>query len=335
MLPASSPDVLILTRRDIAALMTFDDWLSAATIAFTALATGRAKAPAPMHMAAHGGAFHAKGAVLDGGRPLVAVKLNGNFPDNPAKHGLPTIQGAVLLTDATNGALLAIMDSIEVTLCRTAAASALAARHLARPESSRIAICGCGEQGWVQLEAMAAIFALTDIAVWDGDNLRARTFAARAEERFRVPTTPHARVEDATLAADIVVTCTTARKPFLAREHVRKGTFIAAVGADNPDKSEIAPELMAHAKIVVDVLDQCLAMGDLHHAVAAGQMAAADVHADLGQIAVARAAGRAAADEVIVFDSTGTAAQDVAAAAEVYARAIERGVGTRIALGAA
>lgn len=335
MLPVPSPHTLILTRRDIAQLMTLDDWLSAATVAFSALATGRAKSPAPMHVPAHGGGFHAKGASLDGERPLVAVKLNGNFPGNPAKHDLPTIQGAILLADAANGSLLTIMDSIEVTLRRTAAASALAARHLANPNSARIAICGCGEQGWVQLEAMAAIFALKDIAVWDRDTDRSRAFATHAHETFHIPTTAHGSIESATITADIVVTCTTARSPFLGPQHMRKGAFIAAVGADNPDKSEIAPELMARAKIVVDVLDQCLVMGDLHHAVASGLVAPSDVHAELGQIVAGQAAGRTGPDEIIVFDSTGTAAQDVAAAAEVYARAIERGIGMRIALGAA
>jgi alanine dehydrogenase len=335
MLPPHDSNVLILTRRDIAALMIPADYPAAAETAFRALAGGQAHAPFPMHVRGQGGAFHVKGASLDGDRPVVAIKLNGNFPENRAKHALPTIQGAILLADATNGSLLAVMDSIEITLRRTAAASALAARHLARPASSRLAVCGCGEQGRVQLEAMAALFRLKAITAWDRDFERARAFAALMQERGRFNVCPVAELEAATMNADIVVTSTTARSAFLTPAHVREGVFVAAVGADNPNKSEIAPDLMARSKIVVDVREQCLAMGDLHHAVQAGAVAPDDVHADLGEILTGRKTGRTAPGEIFVFDSIGTAAQDVAAAARVYARAAERGVGLRVGLGTA
>lgn len=330
-MPAIDSTTLVLTRRDIAQLMTREDYLRAAEIAFRALASGEAAAPLPMHLHGDGGAFHVKGASLRG---LGAIKLNGNFPENPERNGLPTIQGAILLADATNGALLAVMDSIGITLERTAAASALAARHLARPGSTRAAICGCGEQGRVQLAALASVFSLDDVQAWDRDFGRARDYALEMTGALGVAVHATDALEAATLNADIIVTCTTARSPFLGPDHVRPGTFIAAIGADNPGKSEIAPELMARSKIVVDVLDQCVAMGDLHHAVEAGAVAASDVCADLGQVVTGRRDGRRSAEEIWIFDSTGTAAQDVAAAAEVYARALERGAGLRVSLGA-
>jgi alanine dehydrogenase len=134
MTPAA-PETLILARTDIAALMTPHDWLAAVEHGFRALAAGEALSPAPLHIPLVDGGLHGKGASLGGPRPLVAVKINANVPGNPALRGLPTIQGAVLLIDAVDGRLLAILDSIEVTLRRTAAATALAARHLARHES--------------------------------------------------------------------------------------------------------------------------------------------------------------------------------------------------------
>src|SRR5262249_62103073 len=121
---------------------------------FRSLANGETHVPAPMHIAVRDGGFHAKGASVALDRPYVAVKLNGNFPGNPRRNGLPAIQGALLLCDATDGSLLAIMDSIEITSRRTAATSALAARLLARPDSDCIAICGCGEQGRAHLPAL-------------------------------------------------------------------------------------------------------------------------------------------------------------------------------------
>src|SRR5687767_3648639 len=129
------PATLVLSRRDIAQLMTQADWLEAVERGFRAGAEGRAEAPAPLHIRSALGGFHAKGASLsldEPGRSFVALKLNGNFPGNPTLNGLPTVQGALILCDASNGALLAVMDSIEITLRRTAAASALAARLLAR-----------------------------------------------------------------------------------------------------------------------------------------------------------------------------------------------------------
>lgn len=306
---------LILTRGDIAALMRPADWLAAAETAFRAAADGRADAPPPLAIAGAGGVFHAKGAGLRGARPYAALKLNANFPGNPERRGLPTVQGAILLCDGTSGAVLAIMDSIEVTLRRTAAATALAARYLARPDAATILICGCGAQGAAQLEALRDLLPLSHCLAWDRDPARASAFAEATG----------ARVSDdlagAAAASDVIVTCTTSRQPFLDRDMVRAGTFVAAVGADSPEKSEIAPALMAHATVVADMLDQCVAMGDLHHAIAAGAMTPEAVHAELAGLVSGARPGRTSADAITLFDSTGIGLQDVAAAAMIYERA--------------
>ena len=330
---SATDGTLILTRNDIAGLMAREDYFRAAELAFSGLASGKIVAPHPLHLHGDGGAFHVKGATLGGDRHFAAVKLNANFPGNPETLGLPTIQGVILLADATNGSLLAVLDSIEITLQRTAAASALAARHLARPGISRVAVCGCGEQGRTQLAALASAFELDEVFAWDRDFDRTRMYAEEMENALAVAVHATEQLEAATLTADIIVTCTTARAWFLGSSQVRRGTFIAAIGADNAEKSEIAPELMARSRIVVDVLEQCLTMGDLHHAVDAGAMTPADVYADLGQVIGGTRPGRQNDNDIWIFDSTGTAAQDVAASAEVYARAVEQNVGSRIRLG--
>lgn len=139
-----------------------------------------------------------------------------------------------------------------------------------------------------------------------------------------------ASLHAATLESDVIATSTTARRPFLGLRDVRPGTFIAAVGADHPEKSELEPALMRAASVFVGVREQCRAMGDLRHAVAAGAMAAEDVVAELADLVAGRHPGRTAADEITVFDSTGTAVQDVAAAAAVYERALRAGVGSPV-----
>lgn len=324
---------LLLSRRDVAALMAPLDYLSAVEDAFRALKEQRASAPPPMHIHAKQGGFHAKGASIECARNYAAVKLNGNFPGNPERNGLPTIQGAILLCDADNGVLLAILDSIEITLRRTAAASALAARHLARAESQALAICGCGDQGRAQAEALAAILPLKRATCLDIDADKAGAFAAAMTGALGFPFTAVASAAEAAQDADIIVTATTARTPFLRLEHVKAGTFIAAVGADNPDKNEIDPSLMGAARVVADAIDQCMAMGDLHHAVKAGAMTGDAVHADLAEIVTGGKVGRSDQSQICIFDSTGTALQDIASAALAYERAIERARGQSFSFG--
>jgi ornithine cyclodeaminase/alanine dehydrogenase-like protein (mu-crystallin family) len=291
------------------------DYLVAVDQAFRAAATGKAFSPHPMHLPLQRGGFHAKGASISLERDYVAIKVNGNFPGNPAELGLPTIQGAIILSDGGDGRLLAIIDSAEVTLRRTAAASALAARQLARSDSHTLLVCGCGEQGRAHVEALWDVLPIERCLLWDRDEQAAETLAAK------LAGLEVAVFSDVTMAArkaDVIATCTSAREPYLDVDMIAPGTFIAAVGADSPDKSEITPQLMAGVTVVTDVLTQCADMGDLRHAIAAGCMTEADVHAELGELVVGAKTGRTSPDEVIIFDSTGTGLQDVASAAAIY-----------------
>ncbi len=324
----------ILTARDLADLMTPGDWLDAAEAGFRAGAEGRAVAPPPMHLPAEGGGFHAKGARIElGERSYAALKFNGNFPDNP-ERGLPTVQGALILSDAADGRLLAVMDSIELTLRRTAAASALAARLLARPDSATLTICGCGAQGRAHFTALAYMLPLKRCYLWDSDQAKAHALADELAGSVGTEVIVASELGEATRHSDVVATCTSARSPFLGSDDVRPGALVAAIGADNEDKSEIAPELMARAAIVTDSTVQCLHMGDLRHAVAAGAVSAEGVRAELGEVAAGLKPGRLSDDEILLFDSTGTALQDVAAAAMIYERACAERSGSRVRPGA-
>jgi len=247
---------------------------------------------------------------------------------------LPTIQGAVLLCDGGDASVLAVMDSIEITLRRTAAASALAARFLARDDADSIAICGCGEQGRAQLEALARALPLERVRAWDVDPERARAFAVEMSSLLGIDVEAVDDVGAATRAAVVIVTATPARVPYLSSEIVPAGAFVAAVGADSPDKSELTPELLGRATIVVDRIAQCAVMGDLHHAIEARVVTTADVKAELGELVLGQRNGRTRPDEITVFDSTGTAAQDAASAVWVYRRALASSAGQPIVLNA-
>ena len=320
---------LILTRSDVARLLSLAECIEAVEAVFRAEAEGSVPAPGILGFHVAQGGFHIKAA---GYGSYFATKINANFPGNPARFGLPTIQGIVALYDVTRGAPLALMDSSEITALRTAAASAVAARHLARNDANRAAIVGCGVQGQFQLEAIHLVRPLRRASAVDEDEPRRDRFASEMSARLGVPV-EGTDLATALRAADLVVTCTTSRQPFVSAPMVRPGTFLAAVGADHPEKQEIAADLMASSTVVVDHLQQCLTIGDLHHAVGAGAMTADGVHGTLGQVIAGLRPGRRSQDEVIIFDSTGTALQDVAAAALVYERALRDGVGRSVAIG--
>ena len=279
------------------------------------------------------GGFHVKTAGLPLKRNYFAAKVNANFPGNAEHFGLPTIQGVVLLFDAENGFPLAVLDSIAITTRRTAAATALAARHLARQNARIVTICGCGAQAEAQLEALRVVRPIEQVYAFDLDRDRALRFARDASGRLGLPVEA---VEDLALAlgrSDLCVTCTTSKRAFLKREDVRPGTFIAAVGADNPEKQELEPALFAAATVVVDLLEQAAALGDLHHALQANVLTREDVHAELAELLAGRKVGRTSEEEITIFDSTGTALQDVAAAAVVYEKATQLGRGLAVQLG--
>ncbi len=316
---------LLLSRRDLASLMRPPEYLRAAEAAFRAVGEGRAHTAAPMHIEASEGVFHAKGGALQDERAYVVLKFNANFPGNPARAGLPTIQGAILLCDAENGALLCILDSVEITLRRTAAASALAARLLAPKEARRLLLCGCGVQGQAHAEAMAGLFSFEEAFCWDADPAKAVALAKVLSEFA-----PRASaVRDLSVAdrCEIIVTTTTSTSPFLRPEHVAPRAFIAAVGADNPNKSELTPDLVARAALICDSAAQCASMGDLHHALAAGAISLDDVRCELSDVLLGGRARFVRKEEIVIFDSTGLAVQDAAAAAMAYERAREAGVG--------
>ena len=323
---------LILSRRDVLDLLTLETCIDAVERAFRLHADGLALGPGVLSVRAEDGSFHIKAAGLRGERSYFAAKTNANFPDNPRRFGLPTIQGTLVLADAGNGAPLAVMDSASVTTLRTGAATAVAAKLLARPDARSATVVGCGVQGEIQLAAIAAVLRLQRVWLYDTDHARAEGAAARATARLGLHVEAAKDLSRALRESDVCVTCTPARRAFVAAGDVRPGTFIAAVGADNQGKQELEPALVASATLVVDVLEQCAEIGELQHALAAGLMTRDQVHAELADVVVGRRPGRTRHDEITIFDSSGTALQDVAAAIAVYDRARAIGRGTEVAL---
>jgi ornithine cyclodeaminase/alanine dehydrogenase-like protein (mu-crystallin family) len=329
-------NTLVLSQAYIACSARPIDYIRAVEAAFRALADGDRVSLPVGHVPGQGGDFHIKAAMSRKGSHLAAIKINGNFPDNPADRGLPTIQGCIVLTDGEDGRLLALMDSIEITAERTAAASAVAARYLARRDAATIAFVGCGTQARYHLNALLALgqFPIRAARCFDIDKARAERLCSLGTALgFDAIVT--ASLGEACREADIVITCTPAKAAIVGPADIKPGTFIAAIGADNPDKCEIAPELMAIARVVPDITAQAAMMGDLRTAIQAGWMQLSDVCAELAQIVAATRPGRTRDEDIIVFDSTGTAIEDLAAAAMIYERACADPAALRIGLNVA
>ena len=317
-------NLVMIGAAELRAVLTPAVCLAALEDAYRRLHAAREDSGRSVGFQTRHGKFHVKAGLYPGTHEYFAAKVNANFPENGRRFGFPTIQGLVVLCDGADGRPLAILHSGELTGRRTAAATALAAKHGARSDARSLAIIGCGDQARHQAEAIVGVLPIERIAAIDREPAKAEAFTAWAAETLGLEAALAGTIADAVAASDITVTCTTATRPIVTLDMVSDGCFIAAIGADNPDKQELDPGLFARARIFVDDLDQCAECGDLAHAIRANSASADNVAATLADLAAGARPGRTRNDEIVVFDSTGAGIQDVAAAAAAFEVARKR-----------
>ncbi|HSJ92698.1 MAG TPA: ornithine cyclodeaminase family protein [Gaiellaceae bacterium] len=293
-------------RRAVSPAEAYD----AVRAAFVAHARGEWSMPPKVYVTScPAGDFRAMPAI-GGGHAL--LKWVTSFPGNPAR-GLPTVTGLVLLSDAGDGRLLAVLDAAAVTALRTAAAAVLGAETLRREGATSHAVVGCGVNG---AEAVRMLVARgTSPLVWDLDEARR---AAVADEHGACV----AGSAEEALACDAVVTVTPGATPLYGAGSLRPGQHVSLMGADGPGKAEVAVEELARARLFCDDWEQASHGGELTAGVAAGVVARDDV-TELGSVLVGDAAGRRSAGDITLFDSTGLAIQDLAIARAALAKATE------------
>jgi alanine dehydrogenase len=255
------------------------------------------------------GDFRAMPALGDG---HALLKWVTSFPGNPT-HGLPTVTGLVLLSDASDGRLLALLDASAITALRTAAAAVLAADTLCRPEASTYAVVGCGVNG-AETARMLVAQGATPL-VWDVDGNRRRAVAERLGAR-------EAASPEEALACEVVMTVTPGREVVFSDGSLQPGQHVSLMGADGPGKAEVAIDELRRAHLFCDDWEQASHGGELAAAFEAGVVARDDV-TELGQVLIGDADGRRSAGDVTLFDSTGLAIQDLAIAKAAYAKANE------------
>jgi ornithine cyclodeaminase/alanine dehydrogenase-like protein (mu-crystallin family) len=331
-------EILILRQREILELFDPTAYIAAMEQAFAAYSGGRAELASVIHLAVpeHRGEVHIKAGHIHG-NPYYAVKMVSGFPGNIAL-GLPANDGMVVAFDASTGAPAAfLLDHGLITDLRTAAAGAVAAKHLARREIRRVAVIGTGGQARYQMEMLAQVRSFRQLLVWGRNRDRARARMEDLEQRGNLPANCQVSVaetlEEAVAASDIVVTVTASREPLVRAEWLKLGATVIAVGSDAPDKQELEVDVLARAdRIVADSTPQCLRLGEIHHAVEQGAIPKEKVSAELGEIVAGQKPGRRSENEIIVCDLTGVGVQDVAAASFVIRRAQAASRGQHIAL---
>jgi ornithine cyclodeaminase len=318
--------MLILSRRDVETVLDVRACMAAMESALAGLSRGTWRQPPRTQVRIDGSGIlmGLMPAFRDRGERLLALKDILLVPDNPAR-GLQSHQGVVLLHDGVSGCLLAIVDATAVTAIRTAAVSAIATRVLARPDTTKVAILGTGVQACRHVEAMRALVPAAEIVVWGRTPDRAAALCEQMDVRAC------ASVEEAAAGADVICTVTASPVPLLDLATVAPDCHVNAVGASSPVTREIAADLVAKAALFVDSRTQAdVECGEYLLAMRDGAIGPGHIRAELGDVLIGRAPGRANNDGITLFKSLGLAVEDLAAAEAAVIAATQRGIGTRV-----
>ena len=322
---------LLLTRSDIDGLLPMRAVIEAVEQAHADLSLGKSRQPAPstLSLEAVGPCFLPM-AALGAREQLAVVKVLADVPAN-RDRGLPPQRSVVVLVSHQTGECTAILDGMLLTRQRTAAASAVASRHLARPDSAVLGLVGAGGLAAAHIEAMIDVLPIRRVLVWSRTTVTLDLFLDRAKSRF-----PHLDIRgsgsprDVVAAADVVCTLTPSKEPIVQGEWFAPGLHVNAVGAPpRADHREVDSRAMARAKVFVDSLEVALhESGDLRLAIEEGALAEGQAIGEIGDVIIGRSAGRTRPDEITLFNSVGVAVQDLATAHLLVEAARRAGVGT-------
>lgn len=326
-------EIIILSQNEVKSCLPMSEAIRAVREAYIAFARGLVKMPPVMHLdvSQYNGEVDIKsGYIEDLG--LIGTKIASGYYEN-YKLGLPPGIAVIILMDLKTSIPLAIMDGTYVTAYRTGAAGAVAAKALARKDSKIIGVVGAGTQARMQILALREVFSLKKIKVWDINTTERDRYVEEMSEQLKIPIEAAEDVKNAVIEADIIVTVTPSRKALVMEEWIQEGVHINAIGADGPGKQELDPFIVKRAdKVVVDSLNQCRIIGEIQHALSDGLIIEDDVYAEIGQILIGEKKGRESNEEITLFDATGLAAQDIAAANIVFKQAKEKGIGRVVSL---
>jgi alanine dehydrogenase len=320
-------ETLLLDSADVEDNARMDEVIPAIEAAFGAYDRGDVMMPAKSYIELdrYNGDFRSMPAYMDAGDwDAAGIKWVNVHPENEQQYDLPTVMGTMIYSDPKTAFPKAIMDGTALTRKRTGAAAAVATDHLAVEDATSLGIVGAGVQSYTQLDAIADIRPIDTVVVSDVDEDRVEAFVDAYDDQFDVQS---GSVEDAA-GCDVLSTVTPVEEPIVDRAALGDHTHVNAMGADAVGKHELADELLTDAKLVIDDYEQCTHSGEINVPWSAGILDDDDIYAELGEIVTGSKPGRTDDDTISVFDSTGLAIQDVAAARVVFQRAETDGEGT-------
>lgn len=324
--------VRILTRQEVASLLSLKEALTIVEQVFAEHALGRTATPPVLALPvdSHRGEIDVKLCYLDGSG--IAGGKIVSFYEGNAGRGLPSVMGTILLLDGTSGELLSVMDGGHITTMRTGALGALSAKYLARRSATVVGVLGAGAQARIQLEALKMVCpGLAEARAYSRTPERTQAYAEEMESKLGIPVRVAGSAREMVQGADIVITATNARAAVIKDAWLPPGVHIIDVGADGEGMQELEPAIFGRARVFCDSLEQCAAIGELQHPLKLGIISREQV-TEIGDVIIGAAAGRQADDEITVFDTTGVAIQDLAAAHHVYQAAEAVGLGTVVDL---
>jgi ornithine cyclodeaminase len=321
----------VLTEADLRRLVPLDRAaVDCVAEAFVALATKAVAMPPILRLdvPGHNGEVDVKTAYVPG-LDGFAIKISPGFFDNP-KKGLPSVNGLMIYFRADTGLVdTLLLDNGYLTDVRTAAAGAVAARQLARPDAAIAAIIGGGVQARLQLQALTLVRPIREARIWARRTEAAEAVATEASQSLGIPVVASPDAATAVRGADVVVTTTPATAPVLKADWFGPGQHVTAMGSDAEHKNEIDPAIFAKAVYIADSLSQTRRLGELHHAVSAGLVPETQIFPEIGQVIAGIAPGRTSAADLTLCDLTGTGVQDTAIATLAVARAKAAQAGTK------
>jgi ornithine cyclodeaminase/alanine dehydrogenase-like protein (mu-crystallin family) len=311
-----------LSEADVRAILSPPELIDAMEAALGAFSAGQVTQPVRTAIEVADRSFFASMPALYHDQAVLGAKLVTVFPGNAAR-GLHTHLAVINLFDPATGELLAIMDGRYITEVRTAAASAVSVRHLARPDAKVLAILGSGVQAASHFDALHCVRSFEEIRVWSPTRERLLAFVG-GREGARAAESP----EHAVHGADVVVVATSSVTPAIESAWVSDGAHVIAIGACRPSQREVDPELVTRARLFVDSRAAALQeSGDIVQSIREGRFGEDHVAAELGQVVGGVRPGRTDAAQVTLYKSLGLAIEDVVAAGLVYRRAVERKAG--------
>lgn len=319
--------ILWLNESQVKEVLDMPGCMKAVEHAFEQHGQGMVQMPPKSYLyyPAHNGDLRTMPAFLEAD-DITGVKIVNVHPDNPQK-GLPTVMATVLLNSTETGAPLTIMDGTYLTDMRTGAAGGVAAKYLARVDSSVLGLVGAGRQAQTQAMAVLENFDIDTIKVVSNHVPKSEQFKKDMEPICGCDIVVKDSIE-AVCDCDILVTTTPVRNPIVKSEWVKEGTHINAIGADAKGKEELDPLILKRAKIVIDDIRQAAHSGEINVPISEGIITEDSIYANLGEIVSGKKLGRTSDSEITVFDSTGLAIQDISTANLVFNKAKEAGIGT-------